>query len=52
LVGYDSDNLDTSFLQGSLTTGDMYKFRYLVKNEVGWSDPSPILTTYAGVEPA
>jgi len=30
----------------------MHKYRYLVKNEVGWSDPSPTMQTYAGTEPS
>jgi len=30
----------------------MHKYRYLVKNEVGWSLPSPIMQTYAGTEPS
>ena len=51
-MGESSDNLDTSYTKGSLTTGAIYKFRYLVKTEVGWSEASPIMTTYAGVEPA
>jgi hypothetical protein len=29
----------------------MYKFRYIVRNPVGWSDPSAEMTTYAGTEP-
>ena len=51
-MGLSSDNLSTAYTKGSLTTGEMHKFRYLVKNDVGWSGASPIMTTYAAVEPA
>ena len=51
-MGLSDNNLDTAYTKSSLITGEMYKFRYLVRNEVGWSDPSPVMTTYAGVEPS
>ena len=52
LVG-DTPNYstDTSFLKDSLTTGTMYKFRYTVLNDVGWSLYSDVLTTYAAIVP-
>ena len=46
------DNISTSYTKTGLTTGTMYKFRYLAKNDVGYSDPSPVMTTYAGMEPS
>ena len=46
------DDIATSYVKTGLTTGTMYKFRYLAKNDVGYSDPSPVMTTYAGTEPS
>ena len=51
LIGLSNPNLMTSFTHTGLTTGTMHKYKYLVGNEVGWSDASPIMTTYAGTEP-
>ena len=50
LVGDSVDNLVRTYTLDSLSTGTAYKFRYRVKNEVGWSDPSPVMLTYAGLE--
>ena len=52
LVGDLSNSLLTSHTESGLTTGTMYKFRYAVKNEVGWSPYSDTLTTYAAIVPA
>jgi hypothetical protein len=30
----------------------MNKYKYLIGNEVGWSDASPVMTTYTGTEPS
>lgn len=52
LVGDGPASTATSYTETGLTTGNMYRFRYIVSNEVGWSsDYSPILTTYAAVAP-
>jgi titin len=52
LVGAGPDSLATSYTATGLTTGSSYSFRYLVRNEVGWSaNPSPTLTTYSAVAP-
>jgi hypothetical protein len=52
LVGDGPASTATSYTKTGLTTGEMYRFRYIVSNEVGWSsDYSPILTTYAAVAP-
>lgn len=50
LIGFNSDSTATSFEVLGLTSGAAYKFRYLVRNEVNWSDPSPVMLTYAGLE--
>jgi hypothetical protein len=34
-----------------MTTGMQVLYRYLVKNEAGWSDPSDVMQTYVGTEP-
>ena len=39
-----------TFDKTGLSTGTVYKFRYRVKNEVGVSEPSPVMMTYAGKE--
>lgn len=53
LIGGTPDSLATSYTVGSLTTGEAYTFRYLVRNEVGSSaDYSPVLTTYAAKAPS
>ncbi len=40
---YDGPN---SYFDQALTTGTMYKFRYVVKNDIGYSvDYSPVLVT-------
>lgn len=37
----------TSSFDQAVTTGEMYKFRYVVQNEIGYStDYSPVLLTY------
>lgn len=51
LVGDPTDSTNTAFAKTGLATGTMYKFRYRVRNSVGWSDPSASMTTYAGTEP-
>ena len=52
LVGDGPASTATSYTKTGLTTGDLYRFRYIVSNEVGWSsDYSPILTTYSAVAP-
>ena len=50
LVGTTSENTDLRFELTSLSTGTAYKFQYRVQNEVGWSEPSEIMMTYAGLE--
>ena len=50
LVGEAPDSTGQTFSVEGLVTATAYKFRYRVKNEVGWSDPSPIMLTYAGLE--
>lgn len=51
IVGDVLNNMDQVQTVGSLTTGNIYKFRYAVKNEVGWSDYSDVLITYAATAP-
>lgn len=52
MVGDPTLSTATYFDLENLTTGVMQKFRYLVKNDAGWSGESPIMTTYAGTEPS
>ena len=47
-----SNGVGTQVTVTSLVSGSTYKFRYKVANEVGLSDPSPILTTFAGFNPS
>lgn len=52
LVGFSSPYTLTAYTWTGLNTADDYYFRYLVRNEVGWSDPSATTLTYVGTEPA
>ncbi len=52
LVGFSSPYPLTAYSWTGLNTKDDYYFRYLVRNEVGWSDPSAATLTYVGTEPA
>lgn len=52
LVGYDSDYPLSYYTFSGLTTGDAIHFRYLVKNDAGWSGESPEMLTYVGTKPA
>jgi hypothetical protein len=52
LIGDSSPSLATSHTVTGLTPGESYRFRYTVKNEVGWApSESPVLSTYAAVAP-
>lgn len=43
LIGYNSDNLDSTFtVTSKIEEGVYYRFRYRAKNVNGWSDFSPI----------
>lgn len=52
MVGFSSDYSQTAYSWTGLNTRDEYYFRYLVRNEVGWSLPSAATLAYVGTEPA
>lgn len=52
IVGLSTNNPNTFFAQVGLTTGQGWYYRYLVKNAVGWSLPSPNMFTMIGTEPS
>lgn len=52
LIGDPTDSLVTSQTLTSLTTGTMYKFRYSIRNDIGWSLYSDELITYSAIAPA
>ena len=52
LVGDTPASLATSYTVTGLTEGQAYSFRYVVRNEVGWSAAeSPVLSTYSATVP-
>lgn len=52
LIGYDSDNLDSTFtVTSKIEEGVYYRFRYRAKNVNGWSDFSPITYIQAATIP-
>ena len=42
LYGTQVDSLSTTYTLHSVTEGNTYRFRYRVKNEIGWSSYSPV----------
>jgi hypothetical protein len=48
LCGVLVDYQQTSFVHQGLTTGEVWYYRYVVKNAVGWSAESPVTQTYVG----
>lgn len=52
LCGLATDYTLTYFMHTGLTTGDTWYYRYVVRNAVGWSEPSPVTQTWVGTEPA
>ena len=51
LVGYDSNNIQLTYIKDSLTNGIVYSFRYRARNIYGWGPYSDVLQQIAARHP-
>ncbi len=52
LIGETADNIDRVFTKNLLSSGNLYSFRYRIKNIYGFSDYSPIADIFCAKAPA